>query len=426
MQQAIDGSGLIETASLIREHFGKGKTVSANQLITAMDEEQSEITIYQQAIANHIDKESIEVQPMEVDGPIDTSGEINTSSETERSINQELNSKRLSIEKLIVDQRRSVEMAAARKNIQQQVPQPQPSTSKAVNPEEEASIKANDLVKEAESAKIRMLQPPGMSPESNLLNYNPNRLDTVLADEDYMYLTAHIDENTQNKVQKGEFIDLAKLLPRDRIITEEDNRMQLIIKEGASYWVPMTDSLQITGFNHWSQAFRVYTDIFARANPMRASELIQYSHVIHTISQQFTWDNVYMYDKDFRLHMSRHPRRNWSLILQQAWAMRLREPLRSHSFNHRDGSNNYNSTNRHSQHNQKRVNVNDICRRFNRGKCSFGMRCKYEHRCNYCFKMGHCVLNCRKAQADKEGRGTSNNSPAKPKAEPAAALFANK
>ena len=146
-------------------------------------------------------------------------------------------------------------------------------------------------------------------------------------------------------------MDPAKLLPRDRVIVEEDHRMQLVIKDGISYWVTMTDAMNISGFNKWSQAFRVYTDIFARANPMRASELIQYSLVIHTISQQFTWDNVYMYDKDFRLHMHRHPAPNWSMILQQAWAMRLREPLRTHGFVNREAQ--HNSYSNHNNYNSR-------------------------------------------------------------------------
>ena len=50
----------------------------------------------------------------------------------------------------------------------------------------------------------------------------------------------------------------------------------------------------------------MFSDVYVRAYPNRASELVQYSHLIHTASQSYTWDNVYMYDKDFRLHSARH------------------------------------------------------------------------------------------------------------------------
>ena len=56
-------------------------------------------------------------------------------------------------------------------------------------------------------------------------------------------------------------------------------------------------------------------------------ELIQYNHIIYTASLTYVWGNVYGCDKDFGLHMGRHPKRSWGIILQQAWAMRLKDRL---------------------------------------------------------------------------------------------------
>ena len=420
MQKAIDNSGILETASLIKKHFGNESTTTHSKAGTLPDDSYSEVTIYQNALNDLIGKaeteEELTKERSEQDFGIENiSSDNNTSSDNDKSLLQEQQSKRLSIDKLIADQRRVIEVGekGAQKQTGRDTHEPVPSCSRDKTPDEIAEEKAAQLVKDAESSKIRMFQPPGTSQQ---INQNINQMFSVLADEDYMYLTAHVDDSLQQKIQRGEFVDLARLLPRDRVISEEDNRMQLVIKDGSSFWVPATGTLSISGFGKWSQAFRVYTDLFARANPMRASELIQYSHVIHTISQQFSWDNVYMYDKDFRLHMHRHPKRNWSLILQQAWAMRLREPLRMHSFTQRENNHN-NSNNRFGG--PKRSNANDICRRFNRGKCTYGMRCKYEHRCSYCFKIGHSVLNCRRAQADRS-HNSSNDKAAEIKPEPKA------
>ena len=61
---------------------------------------------------------------------------------------------------------------------------------------------------------------------------------------------------------------------------------------------------------------------------VRAGELIQYNYIIHTALQTFTWENVYCYDREFRMHMSRyHLVRSWSVILQQAWSMCLKDKL---------------------------------------------------------------------------------------------------
>ena len=244
------------------------------------------------------------------------------------------------------------------------------------------------LVCEAESMKARILNPPGNNEFQNFIHGNSSQMD-----ESYMALTAHVDEVTQFRIQKGEYIDLSRLLPKDRILMEEDQRMQLIMHNGKSYWVPVQESTAINSYNKWEQAFKVYMDIFARANPTRATELIEYSHIIHTISMHYSWDNVYTYDKDFRLHMSRNPTRNWSIILQQAWSLRLRDAVHQG----------------HATPTKPQGKNNDICRRYNKGRRTYGLRCRYEHRCSYCFKMGHPIINCRRMLADNGTR--SDNRP---------------
>ena len=51
------------------------------------------------------------------------------------------------------------------------------------------------------------------------------------------------------------------------------------------------------------------------------------------------------------------------------------------------------------------------CRKFNRGKCNFGLSCKFDHHCAYkpCNKFGHSILNCRKLAADREKGLVGNN-----------------
>ena len=79
--------------------------------------------------------------------------------------------------------------------------------------------------------------------------------------------------------------------------SEDDHRMELISKGGSTYFVPVSEREivggGITNFTKWEQAFRVYSNIFTKAYPDRASELIQYNQLIFTASLSFTWDNVY-------------------------------------------------------------------------------------------------------------------------------------
>ena len=201
-------------------------------------------------------------------------------------------------------------------------------------------------------------------------------------DEDYLIVAAHIDETLERRVRAGEYIDFAHLLPRDRVQMEQDHRVELINQNGHLSCAPVVDSQlgSISSVARWEQAFRVFSNIYMRQFPQRASELIQYNHVIHTASVTYAWSNVYAYDIDFRLHMAHHPQRSWSVILQQAWNLRLKDC-------HRD-DNNYS--------NKKGNGRKEICWRYNRGKCTYGAKCKFDHRCGICGRTGHGASTCRK------------------------------
>ena len=105
-----------------------------------------------------------------------------------------------------------------------------------------------------------------------------------MVDENYQLVASHLDENVQMRIVRVEYVDFSKLVPKDNVMTADDSRFEMIVREGKTYWVPTCSNkgTEISNFNHWEQAFRVYTDVYVRAFPHRASELVQYSHLIHT------------------------------------------------------------------------------------------------------------------------------------------------
>ena len=263
--------------------------------------------------------------------------------------------------------------------------QPQPETSRDdYRPED----RVDRIIREAEQGRAKIYQTPG-----KVMNYDVQNVfvHSAMVNEDYYVLAAHLDQSVRDKIEKGEYIDLAKLIPKDRMVTDEEQKLQMIVKNGQSFWVPIHEGTAITNYQKWEQAFRIYTDVFVCANPSRSSELIQYAHIINTIASQFVWENVYAYDKDFRLHMSRHPARSWSLILHQAWALRLHDKLRTQN-QHNDYHDNY------KWHGGKGKTRDNYCLRYNKtGKCTYGKGCHFDHRC----KFGHPICHCRKLQVDK-------------------------
>ena len=86
------------------------------------------------------------------------------------------------------------------------------------------------------------------------------------------------------------------------------------------------------------------------------------------------------------MHMSQFPNRNWAIILQQVWSMYLKDRWQ------RDDSK-FHASNHNSSRPKK-----EICKRFNEGKCTNGVSCKYDHQCEVkeCGKFGHGAHICRK------------------------------
>ena len=234
--------------------------------------------------------------------------------------------------------------------------------------------RANQHIRDAETSKARIHDVPGKRFDFNQVDLETEREKTglmeldlskdyvhsTMVDESYQLVASHLDSNIQEKIVKGDYVDFGHLVPKDRVLTADDSRYEMIVCDGKTFWIPASnnEATEISNYNRWEQAFRVYSDVYMRAHPHRSSELIQYSHLIHTASQSFTWKNVYMYDKDFRLHMSQHPQRCWSIILQQAWAVQLKDKVRQAQGGH-------SSVGGESK-------IPDICKRYNQGKCSFG------------------------------------------------------
>ena len=182
------------------------------------------------------------------------------------------------------------------------------------------------MVREAEAAKARMIGTPGryhsnieeehylQEQESGSRSvYSPQKAlqhKAAVVDEEYLVIGGHIDTGLREKIEQFDYIDFACLLPKDRVTCTDDHRMELIIKNGSTFFASVADreSTSINSFNKWEQAFRIYSNIITKAHPNKSGELIQYNRVIFTASLSYQWDNVYFYEKEFRTHISKFPK----------------------------------------------------------------------------------------------------------------------
>ena len=243
-----------------------------------------------------------------------------------------------------------------------------------------------------------------------------------VSDDDFFHLTCHIDPNLIHKIEKGEFIELEKLLPKDRIGSgkgNDENRLEWVQRDGNTFLVSAGRDTKITGIRRWEQAFRAYATIYCAANPHRSKKIWQYIAVINTAASSFAWDNVYNYDITFRHLMAFNPSRSWAVCYNQMWNLSMRDSLPKNQYNRSHPQvphlpNKPSTSNSYNQRNFGKQNGNkskpDHCWNFNKGvPCKFGKRCKYIERCSYCDDPNHGVYACPKLESKRNSSGNHNN-----------------
>ena len=253
---------------------------------------------------------------------------------------------------------------------------------------------AESAVRELENSKARLYGTPGKRVFTNTVNVN-------VIDQDYQMIDAHVEDPMRKRIEAFEYIDLSKLLVNHRTLKEDEGqRLEIINKNGMSFLSPVAekDKVAINSYQKWEQAFRIYSNVLLSRFPEKGTELLQYNHTIHTASTTYMWEQVYAYDREFRYHISRHPYRAWNVILQQAWTMILKDRLKYDHSPFFKGNGNGNNPKK------------EICKRFNRGKCNFGLACQYEHRCAVpeCKKFGHGAHICRLRRTENKPGNASH------------------
>ena len=90
--------------------------------------------------------------------------------------------------------------------------------------------RARQLVREAEQSKAKIYSTKGN--HDNMFDLNKQYIHSAMVDEDYMVIGGYVDEATVRKITLGDYVDVGKLLPRDKILMEEDTRFEMVIRGG--------------------------------------------------------------------------------------------------------------------------------------------------------------------------------------------------
>ena len=276
----------------------------------------------------------------------------------------------------------------------------------------EADDLTDHIILEAEKFKADVVAPKGkqidkdqfdvITPELNLRRLFDNN-------DDFFHVTCHLDEGLKNKIKQGEFVDLEKLLPKEkggRRVYSEEVRYQLMSKDGEPYFGPVQNENKVNGIRRWDQAFRIYAAVHTEAHPHRASELWQYVFTIHTVAHNHPWDSVYYYDVIFRQLMASKPWRSWGKAYNQGWNLALGGNTEASSSGYRKADVEQVNPGKSRSHDWR----DDCCWRYNKNLCKKpGKDCRFDHRCTYCSGWNHSRSNCCK-RSRKEG-GNAGTTP---------------
>ena len=282
---------------------------------------------------------------------------------------------------------------------------------------------ADKTIIDAEKYKVNTDAPQGL----NALISQVDLRRLLDNDDNFFYVTCHVDPNIKDKIERGEFVDLEKLMPRSKPGGFQQNneggcRMEWVTRGGMMYLAPVQEKEnKINGIRKWKQAFRIYAAIYTKANPHRASEIWQYVYTINTAAASYHWDNIAFYDYTFRQLMAEKPWRNWSKTYTQGWNLALKDPINKNPSYSGGAATNHNQTSANKKRGEKDWR-DDCCWWYNKNNCNKSSEaCHFDHRCTYCGGWYHSFLNCRKRlrnettsggqkHNDRRSSGNSNGS----------------
>ena len=275
------------------------------------------------------------------------------------------------------------------------------------------NLPMNQTLSAMQTQNSQVVNLPMLAQQNMLLDQNrqqqelqqgfPN-IGSRVSDDDFFHLTCFIDPTLIHKIEKGEFVELEKLLPKDKLNNNGgEDRLEWVQREGGTFLVPANRENKINGICHWEQAFQVYATIYCGANPHRAKEIWQYIAVINTAAAAYNWENVYHYDVTFRHLMAFNPHRSWAITYNQMWNLAMRDPLPKHRYGRNNNfglaTHQYVGGKSESSGQQSKRNKAEYCWSFNREEpCKFGKCCRYIERCSYCDSANHGIICCTKAK----------------------------
>ncbi len=206
-------------------------------------------------------------------------------------------------------------------------------------------------------------------------------------------LFSHVPVPLRELVSKQKFLDLRQLQLDPKIPLKRPSLTLKRTEDGKLELEESNHTREITNWDQWVWAYHTYASIMVQYFPHRSLEMIKYEHVIHDASQRFEWDAMMYYDVQFCLNMAENPEKSWGTMDMELYA---------DAFTGR-------GLKTAAVQVAQKFRSSQACYQYNKGKCTWGKKCKFAHKCGNCGKFGHPEKDCRSAKGTEDGDSSPSN-----------------
>ena len=221
-------------------------------------------------------------------------------------------------------------------------------------------------------------------------------------------LSRPVDRNMEDKILRGEYVDLALLLP-DNLYQSQAPDIQLRLDDSSAgpMGSPVTMVRKrkpvIDSFQKWLEAYMVYMLVIVTAYPRRALELIKYQQIISRAVTKFKGLAWLSYDQQFRRRASSNLSLQWDKVDLELWTVTFSGLAKPHCG---ICSSPYHAEDvcPSADPYRKQRRSQTVCFDFNKPSGCRRQNCSYPHVCRRCHSNSHTVQDCPQQQSSAPSR----------------------
>lgn len=201
-------------------------------------------------------------------------------------------------------------------------------------------------------------------------------------------ISVGVAQNIQEKIVKGEYVDLATLL----VNTNQPDLTQRLALQNGELVLQKTQNSKILNIEQWTTAFTIFISIFCKVHLHRFQELLKYMHTIRLGASRSSSMGWKTYDEQFRLRKALDPNSSWGSVDTELWLIYMSntqmQEIQHNPYSRVTSPNHFKSSLK--------------CYNFNyKGYCST-LNCIYTHACLYC-NSNHPLLKCQQKNYKEQG-----------------------